>query len=442
MRIDYITAGTAGMYCGSCIRDNALAAELLAQGHKVKLIPLYTPTLTDEANVSQHKVFFGGISVYLEQYVPMFRKTPGFMDRLWDSPLVLRMLSRLCISTDPRRLGELTVSVLKGEEGFQNKELHKLRDWLESQPLPEVVNLPNSLLIGMAPTVKKALGCAVCCTLQGEDLFLEGLQEPYRTQALELIRAKVHSVDAFVAVSEYYADFMSGYLRIPRENIHVVPLGINLTGYDTGRRPGSNPFTVGYFARITPEKGLDRLCGAYRHLRRTRGLPPSRLEVAGYLGPEHKSYLHRIERQMQEWGLGDEFRYRGVLDREEKIRFLQSLSVLSVPGSYAEPKGLYLLEAMACGVPVVQPRIGAFPEILAKTGGGVLVEADDGSLADGIFSLWKNPVVAEELGRKGYEGVRRHYSAARMASRALEVYESLLRRATPAEAAATLAART
>ncbi len=216
MRIDYITAGTAGMYCGSCIRDNALAAELLAQGHKVTLIPLYTPTLTDEANVSQHKVFFGGISVYLEQYVPMFRKTPGFMDRLWDSPLVLRMLSRLCISTDPRRLGELTVSVLKGEEGFQNKELHKLRDWLKSQPLPEVVNLPNSLLIGLAPTVKKALGCAVCCTLQGEDLFLEGLQEPYRTQALELIRAKVHSVDAFVAVSEYYADFMSGYLRIPR----------------------------------------------------------------------------------------------------------------------------------------------------------------------------------------------------------------------------------
>ena len=83
MKITYITAGAGGMYCGSCIRDNALATALTRKGHDVTLLPLYTPTRTDEENVSQQRVFFGGISVYLEQYVSLFRKTPWLLDRLW-----------------------------------------------------------------------------------------------------------------------------------------------------------------------------------------------------------------------------------------------------------------------------------------------------------------------------------------------------------------------
>lgn len=437
MKIHYITAGAAAMYCGSCIRDNALAAELISQGHQVLLIPTYTPTLTDEPNVSQRKVFFGGVSVYLEQHVPLFRKTPRLLDRLWDSPLLLRALARFSLRTDPRDLGTLAVSMLRGEDGFQNKELVKLTDWLKSQSPPDVVTLSNSLLIRLAAPIKKTLGCIMTCTLQGEDLFLEGLQEPYRSQALELVRANVHSVDAFIAVSNYYADFMSEYLRIPADKIHVVPLGINLCGYGIGRRAGSEPFTLGYFARITPEKGLHTLCEAYRILRHQLGLPRSRLEAAGYLAPEYKTYLSRIEWQMRDWELADEFQYRGVLNREEKIRFLQGLNVLSVPSSYAEPKGLYLLEAMACGVPVLQPRLGAFPEIVEKTGGGILVEVEPGgaspharptceSLARGIFSLYKDPALAEELGRRGFEGVRKHYSVAHMARRTVEVCERLL----------------
>jgi glycosyltransferase involved in cell wall biosynthesis len=426
MKVLYITAGAGGMYCGSCLRDNALAAELIAEGHDVALVPLYTPTLTDEPNVSQQKVFFGGISVYLQQHMALFRKTPWLLDRLWDSRLALKLASRRSIAVDPRMLGELTISVLKGEEGHQRKELLKLIHWLKSEPAPDVIDMQNSLFIGLARPIKEALGRPVCCTLQGEDLFLNGLLEPYRGRALDLIRKSVEFVDGFIAVSDYYANFMCDYLHIPESKIHVVPLGINLKGYDARRPERSGPFTVGYFARVAPEKGLHLLAEAYRLLRGQGELAGARLEVAGYLAPQQKSYLDDIERKMRDSGLGDEFHYRGVLDRQQKIDFLHSLDVLSVPATYDEPKGLFLLEAMANGVPVVEPGRGAFTEIVRKTSGGLLVEPDNPeSLAEGILAVYKDPSMAASLSRNGLEGVRKHYSVTAMAARALEVYSRL-----------------
>jgi glycosyltransferase involved in cell wall biosynthesis len=152
----------------------------------------------------------------------------------------------------------------------------------------------------------------------------------------------------------------------------------------------------------------------------------ARLEVAGYLAPEQESYLRGIERQMNEWGLAAEFNYRGALGRAEKLAFLHRLDVLSVPATYDEPKGISLLEAMACGVPVVQPRRGGFTEIVERTGGGLLVEPDDAeSLSAGLYELWEKPARAAELGQHGAHGVREHYSVARMAERALEVYREV-----------------
>jgi glycosyltransferase involved in cell wall biosynthesis len=426
MRILAITAGAASMYCGSCLRDNALAAELMAQGHEVTLVPLYTPTLTDEPNVSQKRVFFGGISVYLEQHLAPFRYTPAWLDSLWDSLPALKAASKRSIAVSPQQLGELTISMLRGEHGAQRKEFHKLVDWLRSEPRPDVVSIPNSLLISLASPLKETLGCPVVCTLQGEDLFLEGLGEPWHTEAIKLIRAHVDSVDAFIAVSDYYAGFMARYLSIPESKIHVVPIGINMKGYDTGFRFRTNCFTVGYFARIVPEKGLHVLCEAYRKLRRETEFSGATLEAAGYLAPEYRGYLRDIEQEMKRAGLGGEFRYRGVLDRAHKTDFLRSLKVLSVPGPYAEPKGIFVLEAMANEVPVVQPRHGAFPEIIEKTSGGILVEPHSvDSLAEGIFSLWRDQARADELGRRGAQGVREHYCVQLMAQRTVETYSKI-----------------
>jgi glycosyltransferase involved in cell wall biosynthesis len=424
LRILQITAGAGGMYCGSCLRDNALAAEMMARGHDLSLLPIYTPTRTDEPNVSGDQVFFGGISVYLQQHVPLLRRTPAIFDKIWDSAAVIRAFAGRGVSVDPKFLGELTVSTLRGEEGFQAKEVRKLVRFLKQQPPFEVIVLPMSLLIGLAPPLRRELARPIVCTLQGDDLFLEGLGEPYRSESLALIRQHAPAVDGFVATSEYYSDFMTGYLGLSREKVHTVPLGISLAGLDAAPRERSGPFTLGYFARIAPEKGLHLLVEAYRILRRERGLPPSRLEAAGYLGPEHKAYLAGIEAKVRDWGLEGEFRYHGTLERAEKIAFLRSIDVLSVPSPYAEPKGLYLLEAMACGVPVVSPRHGAFPEMLDRTGGGLLFEPNDPKhLADQVLALANDPTRAAALGRRGAEGVRRHYTVGRMAERALEVYE-------------------
>ncbi len=436
MKILYLTGGAGQMYCGSCLRDNALASELLDRGHKVTLLPVYTPTLTDETNVSYDRVFFGGISVYLEQYVPVARKTPKWLDRLWDSKFLLNVASRRSISTDPRMLGEMTVSMLRGETGFQQKEIEKLMDWVKTEPAPDVISLPYSLLLGLAKPFKETLNRPICVTLQGEDLFLEGLDESYRNQALELIQEQSCYADVFIAVSDYYAEFMPDYLRIPREKIRVVPLGINLHGYERRKKSEGRPFNIGYFARVAPEKGLHILADAYRLLRESNHLD-SRLEVAGYMAPEHKPYLESIQKQLEQAGLGGEFRYHGVLDRQHKIDFLQGLDLLSVPATYKEPKGVFLLEAMACGVPVVQPRHGAFTEIVEKTSGGLLFEPGNvEGLAASIFTLSQDPEMALELGTKGLQGVREHYSVQRSAERALEVYESLMRgEPTPARAA-------
>ncbi len=427
MKILYITAGAANMYCGSCFRDNALAAELISRGHDVMLLPMYTPTRTDEANVSHERVFFGGINVYLQQNVSLFRKTPRILDRLWDSPFILNLASRRSIPTNPKLLGELTVSMLRGEDGYQRKELEKLVDWLQHEAPPDVINLPYTLLIGLAKPLKEALKRPVCCTLQGEDLFLNGLQEPYRTEALELIRANTKHVDSFLAVSDYYAEFMPTYLGIPQDKISVVRLGINTTGYRIREKDRNAPYTIGYFARVAPEKGLHVLTRAYQLLRSREDFPSARLEVAGYLGAENETYLKEIEQQMRGAGLADEFQYRGMLDREEKIEFLRRLDVLSVPATYDEPKGMFLLEAMACGVPVVQPRRGAFTEIVERTKGGLLVDPDnEESLADGIFELYTNQALADELGASGFSSVRELYSARQMAESAVEVYGRLL----------------
>jgi glycosyltransferase involved in cell wall biosynthesis len=427
MRLIYITAGAAGMYCGSCLRDNALASEMLKRGHEVLLVPIYTPTLTDEKNVSQEKVFFGGISVYLEQHSALFRNTPWLLDKLWDSKFALKMAAKRSIPVDPRFLGEMTVSMLKGEDGFQRKEIQKLVHWLKSETKPDIVNLPNALLISLARPIREALHKPVVCTLQGEDLFLEGLTEPYKSDSMNLIRANLDYVDAFIAVSDYYAEFMVDYLGIPAHKIHTVPLGISLEDHRLREPNTTDTFTVGYFARVAPEKGLHVLAEAYKKMRERDGSVKARLEAAGYLAPEHKEYLSGIEQQLKAWGLGEEFAYRGVLDRQDKIDFLRKLDVLSVPTPYSDPKGLFVFEAMANGVPVVQPRHGAFPEVIEKTSGGLLfAPGDTDALAESLLSIWKDKALGEELSQNGFQGVRKHYSAERMTERAVEVYTSLL----------------
>ncbi len=428
MKITYIAAGAGGMICGNCLRDTTLTSALSQLGHDVEVVPTYTPIRTDEVFTSPKRVFYGGINVYLQQKVPLFRRTPAAIDWLFDRPALLRWVSRFAVKTEPQDLGEMTVSVLEGDHGMQRKELEKLIAWLKENR-PEVVHLTNSMLAAIAPAVKKELGVPVVCSLQGEDYFLSHLPEPYRQQAFEALKKMAPAVDRFIAPSNDHADAMSPLIGVPVDQIHVVRPGLNLIGFEERPPSSGDQFVIGYLARISPEKGLHRLAEAFRQIRERRGdsLPQVRLRVAGWLGPEHVSYLEQVQQSLDQAGLIEEFEYVGNIDRAQKLQFLKTLDVLSVPVSYRAPKGAYVLEAWACGVPVVQPRIGAFPELLAETGGGLLYEPEDtAGLASAIERLIDAPAEAREMGMRGREAVYDRLHNRRLAEETAAVYEALL----------------
>jgi glycosyltransferase involved in cell wall biosynthesis len=411
------------MFCGSCLHDNSLAAALHALGHDAVLVPTYTPIRTDEPNVSQRRVFLGGLNVYLNYKSGLFRRLPRFVHRLLDRPALLRALTRFTATPDYAALGEMTLTVLRGEEGRQREEVDRLIRWLADDVKPEIVTLSNVLLSGIAPALKHRLNVPIIAYLQGDDIYLDALRAEHRQQAIELIQRNAQHIDGYIATCGYYADYMAGYLGLPRSAIEVILPGINLAGHGGARESRTEPpYTVGYFARIAPAKGLHVLADAYVQLRKKLDTPACRLRASGWLGMEHRPYLANIRQSLADAGLASEFEYVDCPDHADKVRFLQSLDVLSVPTTYREPKGLYVLESLANGVPVVQPKHGSFPELIAATGGGLLVNPDDpADLANELHRLLTDPAQRMELGRKGREAVHEHFSAAGEADRTVEV---------------------
>lgn len=417
------------MFCGSCLRDNTLVTALRALGHDAILVPTYTPIRTDEIDVSLKRIFFGGINVFLQQKLAFFRHTPGLFDWLLDRPRLLRWVSRYATRTEARDLGELTVSMLKGEQGNQRKEVNKLAHWLGNSVGPDILNLSNVMLSGMAHEISRSIHAPIICSLQGDDIFLDALPDPHRGQALALIAAHSREIDGFIATSHFYADYMSEYLGVARDKIHVVYPGLNLNGHDgvpsTRNEP---PFTIGYFARICPEKGLHILAEAFHILQKTKGAPPCRLRVSGWLGENQKSYLDGVKQSLNVAGLSGEFEYVESPDLASKATFFKSLDILSVPTTYREPKGLYVLEAWANGVPVVQPRHGSFPELIEATGGGLLCKPDDpADLALALWQLLEDHQRRHEMAHHGQAMVRERFHASRMARETVEVYGKYVR---------------
>lgn len=400
------------MFCGSCMHDSTLARGLRQLGEEVTLIPTYTPIRLDEPDASERHVFLGGIDLYLRHRFGAWRSLPRSLTRWVDARWLLRLATRFAVTNDARQLGELTLDMLAGPDGPQREALEELAAFVIHDLKPDVVVLSNALLAGALEALRDEQGeylrCPVVCLLQGDDIFLDGLVEPYREQALSRLRNLARGFDGFLTHSRFYADFMSGYLGLPRSRIEVTPLGIDADSHDgLPRKATTSPPTIGYFARICPEKGLHRLIEAFRILHRRQ--PNTQLVAAGYLGPRDRAWADKLFREAAD--LGPAFRYVGSpATHDEKVAVLKSFDVLSVPTEYREPKGLYVLESLANGVPVVQPRHGAFPELLEATGGGLLVEpADAEALATALEELLLHPDRRFEFGRLGHAAVHSQF---------------------------------
>ncbi len=443
MRIVHLAAGAGGMYCGTCLYANTLASALITAGHDVVLVPAYTPLRSEDESVSIDHVVLGGINVYLQQMSALFRRLPWRLDRLFDHPALLRWAGSMASATDPRHLGPLTVSMLRGHDGRQRRELDKLLLWLDHELKPDLVHLSTSLLVGVAREIAEKLNIPVVATLTGEDSFVERLPEPYYRQTRDLLAERCRELSALLTMNDYYADAMAEYLGIRRERFHVIPAGLNLKGY--APRPADRSegeFTIGFLARICPDKGLHVLAEAFSLLSKEPSVPPARLRVAGYLGKGDRKYLADIRSRLAKDGLAERFEHVGELNLAEKIRFLQSLDVLSLPTVYRECKGLPVLEAWACGVAAVLPDHGTFPEMIRDTGAGVLCRPNDPeSLAECLKGLIQNRRQAAEFGRLGHQAVRDRYHAGLMAERTAAVYQRLASKPADVQATAPPALR-
>jgi glycosyltransferase involved in cell wall biosynthesis len=395
------------------------------------MVPMYLPVQGDEGEVlTEAPIFFGGINVYLQQKWGLFRKTPRWIDWLFDRPRLLRWIGRRAKMISAKELGEATVSMLRGEDGRQVKELERLVEWLSAEEnRPDIVCLSNALLTGLAKRLKDKLGVPVVCLLQDEDGFLDGLASPYSGQAWEIIVERAKNIDAFLAVSRYYAGIMQRRLGLDPNKVYVVYMGILLDEYKSAENRKAVPEvpTIGYLSRMCPDKGLDILVDAFVMLKKDQKLKNAKLRIAGGSIGDDRSFTEQIRRQLSVCGLIGDVEFVPEFTRGNKLSFLQSLSLLSVPEKKPVAYGLYVLEALAAGVPVVQPASGVFSELLEKTGGGMLYEPNSaGALAAAMKPLLLEPDYARQLGKRGREAVFEKFNIEQTAGEMVRIYDMIV----------------
>jgi glycosyltransferase involved in cell wall biosynthesis len=432
MKIVQISPGSGdNFYCENCLRDAALVKAMRRLDHDVLMVPLYLPLQADKTEpVSNAPIFFGGVNVFLQQKSALFRKTPRWIDKMFDSRRLLEWAAHKAGMTNARDLGETTISMLQGEHGRQVKELDRFVDWLmETEHDPDVICLSNILLGGLAHRIKERLGVPIVCLLQDEDGFIDGLMSPYAERAWEIVRQCAGDIDGFIAVSTYFAETMQRRLDVGNGRMHVVHMGINVKDYVPAPDRPSVP-TIGFLSRMCPERGLETLVDAFILLKRRDELKSTKLRISGGRSAADEPFIQRLHGKLDKAGVLGDVEFLESFDRDARLEFLRSLSVLSVPEPHPVAYGLYVLEALAMSVPVVEPAIGCFPETIEMAPGGVLYSPDTAeALADAIAPLLLDGQAAAKLGATGREGVSRAFDIETTARRMVETCERIAQQA-------------
>jgi glycosyltransferase involved in cell wall biosynthesis len=426
MKIVQITPGTGdSFYCDNCLRDTALVTAMRSLGHDVVMIPMYLPVSSDKNQpLDDTPIFFGGINVYLQQKSGFFRKTPRWLDRLFDSPKLLGWLAHKAKMTNARDLAETTISMLRGEHGRQVKELNRLIEWLDSQDnKPDIICLSNILLAGLSESIKKKLDVPIVCLLQDEDAFLDTMLSPYAQQAWNMLTERAKNIDAFIAASKYYAEVMQQRLKLGEDRLHVVYMGVSPDGYEPPSAEPDEP-TIGFLSRMCYDKGLDTLVDVFIKIKKDEKFKNAKLRIAGGRTEADTAFINSINKKLRSSGFIDDVQFLTAFDRDTKIAFLQTLSLLSVPETRPVAYALYIIEALAAGVPVVVPNSGVFPEVLETTGGGVIYEPNNKeALAEAIQSLLLDPKNARRLGKQGRDRVLQKLNVEQTAQEMVRIYK-------------------
>ncbi len=433
MRILQIIPGSGGsFYCGNCLRDSKYVDALRMQGHEVIKIPMYLPLFSDEHDITDIPVFYGAVSLYLKQLYPIFRKSPAWFDRFLNSKPVLKLAAGFAGSTRAKGLEEMTISMLLGEEGQQKEELDRMVDWITQHIKPDVIHLSNALLLGLAKRLKEKINVPLFCSLQDEDTWVDVMKPSSREIVWKLMESKANDVDGFIAVSDYYLEVMKKNMNIPGEKLHRVYIGIDPDEYEYFS-PVNKQRNIGFISHECFQNGLDILVDAFIELRSGKGFEDCNLIITGGSTGDDSRFIKNLSRKIRKKGLTGSVQFHKSFEGEGRKEFFRKVSVISVPVRKGEAFGIYLLESMASGIPVVQPDLGAFPEILNTAGGGLLYSPNTPAiLAETLAELLSGSQMLQDFSRQGREGVEKYFNIKGLSDEMVSVYSKFINQSAAA----------
>lgn len=425
MRILHLVPGSGGtFYCQNCLRDHLLIRALRRQGHDVVMVPLYLPMYAGAiAAETDAPLFFGGISIYVRERVPFLRHMPAWLDRLLNLPLLLRQAAAREGSTNAAELGDMTLSMLEGTGGNQKQEFERFLEWLKTQPQPDVIHISNALLLGFVPSLREATSAALVCSLQDEEPWVNSMRPPHDRLCWESMARHARHIARFVATSRWYAERMQERMALAPGQTAVIYPGIDVPP-EMPALQQADPPTIGYLARLNPAQGFEDVAHAFIALKKNPALSSLRLRATGGATPADLPFLNTMEKRFEETGVLEDVFLDKDFHAAPDSAFFGGLTLLCTPARGGEAFGMHIIEAMARGIPVVQPRVAAYPEILEAHGGGILYDADTPEgLTDALYQLLSEPEEAHRLGAQGYAQARAHFSVERMAEEMLSLYQ-------------------
>jgi glycosyltransferase involved in cell wall biosynthesis len=429
MKIVYLITGSGGsFYCGNCYRDMIyLRAIRKVPGTIATAIPLYLPPdeTADESGLDKN-VFFGAISMYLREKVPFLRNMPMFIEKLVDSGPMLKMAASRSGTTRTEGLEDMTLNMIKGENAFPEKELDRLIEYLIKDGKPDIIHLSNALIIGLAHHLKKRLNVKIVCSLLNEDDWIDEMAEPFQSKAWQLISREAVNVDAFITPSVYYRELFKLKTGVNTDNFNVIPLAIDSGNLDIKRNNNHSP-ALGYFCRINSQNGFDKLVDAFIYLKKENKIPDLTFHITGGFTGDDKPFIAEQIKKIKQNGLKSFVRIYPEFQGNSKEEFFSNIDIMSVPVRKHDGYGLYILEANAAGIPVVQPDTGAFKEILEMTKGGVPYSPDSvEDLSAALIQLFSDDKLRVKLGENGKENVNKKLSLEKMAEGLSMVYNELI----------------